>query len=107
MSFDNCTQAYAAGRSNIPKSDPMYGKHLDRDNDGIGCDNPPPGFQTKPATAPGDTSTGTQTETGAGTGTTLPKTGPAMDLGIGGGVVLLVGLAAAVIARRRKMRFTA
>ncbi|MEG3629740.1 excalibur calcium-binding domain-containing protein [Streptomyces poriticola] len=43
--FKNCTEAYENGVSNIPASDEEhYGKHLDRDNDGVGCDNPPADF---------------------------------------------------------------
>lgn len=45
--FKNCTAAYQAGRANIPASDPAYGKHLDDDGDGFGCDKPPPGFVPK------------------------------------------------------------
>ncbi len=106
MSFDNCTQAYAAGRSNIPKGDPAYAKKLDRDNDGIACDNPPAGFKTKPAQAT-ETSTGTKVETGAGNGDALPKTGPAAELGVAGGLLTVAGLTAALIVRRRKVRFQA
>jgi Excalibur calcium-binding domain len=36
--YANCTQAAAAGAFNIPVGDPGYGPHLDRDNDGIGCE---------------------------------------------------------------------
>lgn len=36
--YANCTQAAAAGAFNIPVGDPGYGTHLDRDNDGIGCE---------------------------------------------------------------------
>lgn len=43
--FPNCDAAYAAGYSNIPSSDPHYSKNLDRDHDGIGCDNPPADFK--------------------------------------------------------------
>jgi LPXTG-motif cell wall-anchored protein len=57
--FKNCTEAYDNGYSNIPKGDKHYGEHLDRDNDGVGCDNPPAGFV--PA---GDK----DTDDGAGTG---------------------------------------
>lgn len=37
--FRNCTEAKAAGRVNIPKGDPQYGWWLDRDGDGIGCED--------------------------------------------------------------------
>ncbi len=110
MSFDNCSQAYAAGRANIPKTDPAYAKKLDRDNDGVACDQPPAGF--KPA---GEQSSGDKSGSQAGTSTStktqredqLPQTGPAMDLGIAGAVILTAGLIATMIARRRRMKFTA
>ncbi|WP_049829482.1 excalibur calcium-binding domain-containing protein [Arthrobacter sp. RIT-PI-e] len=37
--FQNCTQAANAGVYNIPAGFPGYGTHLDRDLDGIGCEN--------------------------------------------------------------------
>jgi len=52
LPFGDCSEAYAAGRSNIPSTDPAYQESLDRDNDGVGCDKPPPGFVTKAAAAP-------------------------------------------------------
>lgn len=102
MPFKNCTEAYQAGRSHIPASDPDYGKHLDRDNDGFGCDNPPPGFKPAEGT---ETGTGTKVP-GAVDGAMLPKTGPAAELGIGGAAILLLGLAA-VLIRKRRIRFSA
>ncbi|WP_308298947.1 LAETG motif-containing sortase-dependent surface protein [Streptomyces sp. GESEQ-35] len=42
--FENCTEAYENGYANIPQGDEHYGDHLDRDRDGIGCDNPPADF---------------------------------------------------------------
>ncbi|WP_328938581.1 excalibur calcium-binding domain-containing protein [Streptomyces tauricus] len=42
--FKNCTEAYENGYSNIVKGDDHYGEHLDRDKDGIGCDQPPADF---------------------------------------------------------------
>lgn len=37
--FRNCTEARAAGYSNIRRGTYGYGPHLDRDNDGIGCES--------------------------------------------------------------------
>ncbi len=101
MSFANCDQAYAAGQSNIPKSSPNYSAKLDRDRDGIACDNPPPGF--KPA---GNTSTGTAV-TPPGGADQLPKTGPAMEVGIVGALLVAAGALAVVRSRRRRVHFTA
>jgi hypothetical protein len=37
-SFRNCTAARAAGAAPVRRGDPGYGSHLDRDDDGIGCE---------------------------------------------------------------------
>ena len=36
--FANCDEARAAGAAPVRRGDPGYGPHLDRDNDGIGCE---------------------------------------------------------------------
>ncbi|WP_040948486.1 thermonuclease family protein [Gorillibacterium massiliense] len=36
--FKNCSEARAAGAAPVHIGDPGYGKHLDRDGDGIGCE---------------------------------------------------------------------
>lgn len=36
--FRNCTEAREAGAAPVYRDDPGYGPHLDRDNDGIGCE---------------------------------------------------------------------
>lgn len=36
--FANCTQARAAGAAPVRIGDPGYGRHLDRDGDGVGCE---------------------------------------------------------------------
>lgn len=36
--YANCTESRAAGASNIRRGEPGYGPHLDRDNDGVGCE---------------------------------------------------------------------
>lgn len=36
--FANCTAARAAGAAPVRRGDPGYGPHLDRDNDGVGCE---------------------------------------------------------------------
>lgn len=36
--FANCTAARAAGAAPVRRGDDGYGRHLDRDNDGIGCE---------------------------------------------------------------------
>lgn len=39
VSYKNCDAARAAGAAPVLRGDPGYGKHLDRDGDGIGCEN--------------------------------------------------------------------
>ena len=36
--FKNCSEARAAGAAPVRVGDPGYGRHLDRDDDGIGCE---------------------------------------------------------------------
>ncbi|WP_230279785.1 excalibur calcium-binding domain-containing protein [Croceicoccus sp. Ery15] len=36
--YPNCAAARAAGAAPVRRGKPGYGRHLDRDNDGIGCE---------------------------------------------------------------------
>lgn len=36
--FPNCSAARAAGAAPVRMGDPGYGRHLDRDGDGVGCE---------------------------------------------------------------------
>jgi hypothetical protein len=36
--YVNCTAARAAGAAPVRRGQPGYGPHLDRDNDGVGCE---------------------------------------------------------------------
>ena len=36
--FANCSSARAAGAAPVRRGDPGYGPHLDRDDDGVGCE---------------------------------------------------------------------
>jgi hypothetical protein len=38
VSYANCSEARAAGAAPVRRGDPGYGPHLDRDNDGVGCE---------------------------------------------------------------------
>jgi hypothetical protein len=38
VGYANCTAARAAGAAPVRRGDPGYAAHLDRDNDGIGCE---------------------------------------------------------------------
>ncbi|HWT43630.1 MAG TPA: excalibur calcium-binding domain-containing protein, partial [Sphingopyxis sp.] len=36
--YPNCSAARAAGAAPVRQGTPGYGRHLDRDDDGIGCE---------------------------------------------------------------------
>jgi len=36
--YVNCSAAHAAGAAPVRRGDPGYAPHLDRDNDGVGCE---------------------------------------------------------------------
>jgi len=36
--YKNCTEAHNDGRYSIPRTDPAYAPHLDRDKDGLACE---------------------------------------------------------------------
>lgn len=38
VSYDNCSEARAAGVTPLHRGDPGYASHLDRDDDGIACE---------------------------------------------------------------------
>ncbi|AXL88509.1 hypothetical protein C4J65_09330 [Streptomyces sp. CB09001] len=116
--FKNCSEAYENGHSNIPKGDEHYGKHLDRDQDGVGCDKPPAGFvpaddkdtgaeDTDDAGAGSGTDSGSEEGGGAEAagqqGTDLAETGgddSTPYLAAGGAVVVLAGGGLLLAARR-------
>lgn len=120
MTFANCTAAYAAGRSDIPRGDPHYATHLDGNNDGIACERskapggfvpateptPPDGNEESMAPSPSPSKTVTGTKVPSNAGAELPTTGPGEATGIGAGLILL-GAAAVMIIRRRKTKFEA
>ncbi|WP_331714492.1 excalibur calcium-binding domain-containing protein [Auraticoccus cholistanensis] len=37
--YENCDAARAAGAAPVRTGDPGYGRHLDRDGDGVGCES--------------------------------------------------------------------
>ena len=37
--YKNCDAVRAAGKAPIRRGDPGYGRHLDRDGDGVGCED--------------------------------------------------------------------
>ena len=113
--FDNCSEAYENGHANIPATSDHYGKHLDRDDDGIGCDKPPADF-TPHEEIESDTDTDTDTGTGntentgsdskeQGGGTDLAETGGSNTtpyIAAGGAAVVLLGGGVMIAARKRR-----
>ncbi|WP_411575739.1 excalibur calcium-binding domain-containing protein [Streptomyces mutabilis] len=118
--FENCTEAYDAGYSNIKEGDEHYGDHLDRDKDGVGCDKPPAGFvpaddkdsgdkDSDDAAGSGDS--GNAENSGGGEeavgqqGTDLAETGgddTTPYIAAGGAAVVLAGGGLLLAARRRR-----
>ncbi|MFJ8144429.1 excalibur calcium-binding domain-containing protein [Streptomyces sp. NPDC096094] len=117
--FENCTEAYDAGYSNIQKGDEHYGEHLDRDKDGVGCDRPPADFvpaddkDTDDGAGSGDS--GKDENAGNGDaggeeaagqqGTDLAETGgddTTPYLAAGGAAVVLAGGGLLLATRRRR-----
>ncbi|MEV0171699.1 excalibur calcium-binding domain-containing protein [Streptomyces sp. NPDC050803] len=95
--FENCSEAYDAGYANIEEGDEHYGSHLDRDQDGIGCDQPPADFE--PAEDDADTASGSEEETDlAATG----GNGVTPYLAAGGATVILAGGGVLLAVRRRR-----
>ncbi|MBT1091939.1 excalibur calcium-binding domain-containing protein [Streptomyces sp. Tu102] len=97
--FENCAEAYANGYSDIPASDEHYGSRLDRDGDGLGCDNPPADFVPvgeRPAeegaaeegTASGEKQNGTDLAATGGDDSTPYLAAGGAALLAGGGVLL-------------------
>ncbi|NEC52005.1 LPXTG cell wall anchor domain-containing protein [Actinospica acidiphila] len=103
--FENCTDAYDNGYSNIAKGDEHYGRHLDRDNDGVGCDQPPAGFVPHDDSDDdaGAEDSGAKEENGGGTD--LAETGGSDTtpyIAAGGAAVVLLGGGLMIAARRRR-----
>lgn len=114
--FQNCTEAYDNGYSNIPVGDEHYAERLDRDKDGIGCDQPPADFVPVDDTNTGDEDAGagadesngtddTSPDTAGDQGTDLAATGGSSAtpyLAGGGAAVLLAGGGVLLAARKRR-----
>ncbi|MGV9840866.1 LAETG motif-containing sortase-dependent surface protein [Streptomyces fungicidicus] len=102
--FKNCTEAYENGYANIAKGDDHYGKHLDRDGDGVGCDRPPADFTPHEDGGTEAGSTGSDGEERGG-GTDLAETGGSDAtpyIAAGGAAVVLLGGGVMIAARRRR-----
>ena len=100
--FKNCTEAYENGYDNIARGDEHYDDDLDRDQDGIGCDQPPSDFV--PAEDQATDSENTASDTGQ-KDTDLAETGGSgatAYIAGGGAAVLLAGGGVLFTVRRRR-----
>ncbi|WP_151724084.1 excalibur calcium-binding domain-containing protein [Arthrobacter luteolus] len=108
--YPNCDAAAAAGVYNIPAGAPGYAPNLDRDGDGIACEDPtatpaPPAPTDMPLPNPGG-----QPPQVADVPAGAPSTGVAQEEGTdgtralvaGGAVVLLAGASLALYRKSRK-----
>ncbi|MFJ8631247.1 excalibur calcium-binding domain-containing protein [Streptomyces sp. NPDC093568] len=110
--FKNCAEAYANGYSDIPANDEHYGEHLDRDDDGIGCDNPPADFvpaENEAGSEADDEAEGEAAapadDSGSQGGTDLAATGgddSTPYLAAGGAAALLTGGGVLLAVHRRR-----
>lgn len=101
--FKNCTEAYENGYSNIARGDEHYDNDLDRDQDGIGCDQPPSDFVPAEDQGKDDEST-ENTASDTGKNTDLAETGGSgatAYIAGGGAAVLLAGGGVLFTVRRR------
>lgn len=79
--YRNCTEAWVAGDAPLGRDHPRYAPHLDRDGDGIACEDDPRSgttSTTKPSSTTGTVATtpiSTTTETTRRTSTQPPPTG--------------------------------
>ena len=103
--FKNCTEAYENGYSDIARDDEHYANDLDRDQDGIGCDQPPSDFVPAEDQGKDDESTeNTASDTGK-KNTDLAETGGSgatAYIAGGGAAVLLAGGGVLFTVRRRR-----
>lgn len=108
--YPNCDAAAANGVYNIPSSDPGYAPGLDRDKDGIACENPESTPTLPPTTTPSNPPTTPPLPTDQMSG--MPRGGvdagvtPDQGSGLGsvalaGGLVLAAAGAGAYVVRRR------
>lgn len=104
--FKNCTEAYENGFRDIPRSDTEhYADDLDRDQDGIGCDQPPSDFVPAEDQGTGDEGTEDTASDNGEKNTDLAETGGSGAtpyVAGGGAVVLLAGGGMLLAARKRR-----
>ncbi|MCW8221354.1 excalibur calcium-binding domain-containing protein, partial [Streptomyces griseolus] len=67
--YENCDAARAAGAAPVHRGDPGYAAHLDRDNDGVGCE-PYGSSGSGGGSSGGSSSNGSSSGGGSGGGST-------------------------------------
>lgn len=121
-SYRNCTELNAVYPGGVTKHHPAYRESLDRDHDGVACEQDgflPESQSTTPTASPSASespsaspsasvrpSTSVSSHTSTTTGPQLPLTGPGEGFLVGGGL-LAVGVLVALVVRRRRVRFQA
>jgi hypothetical protein len=103
--FNNCSEARAAGQTNIPQTQSSYRRALDRDGDGIACETNEGSAGTTNGQSTGSSGSlsgggSASVRINSGTGGQADRTDPAVPAAVGGLGVLVLG--ASVIALRRR-----
>lgn len=99
MPYSNCTELNQVHEFGVQAGHPDYRPSLDRDNDGVACEQQ--GKESQSAEAPA-----VRVQTEAGNSTSLPQTGPGEVTAIGA-LVIVFGAVVALAFRRRKVHFRA
>lgn len=110
MTYKNCTEAWKAGRSDIPKTDPAYALHLDgthsartpNEPDGIACEgkHAPSWFVPIKTFEKPKTNTNVAPKAQAIKQDELALTGPGSNYLTLGILVVLIGAALLVLGRK-------
>jgi hypothetical protein len=104
--FNNCSEARAAGKTDIPETSPSYRKVLDRDGDGTACEtNEGSSGSTSGSTSGGgggSTSSGSSgtVRINTGTGGGADRDSSALPAAVGGLGALVLGSSVVVLRRR-------
>jgi hypothetical protein len=103
--YSNCTQAKAAGHTNIPRTSPFYSSNLDSDHDGIACETSG-GSSSSSSSSSSSTSGGGSgsISVNTGSGGTADRTSPAVPAAVGGLGVVVLGGSAVAMRRRTTVR---
>lgn len=122
ITYRNCTELNVVYPGGVTKHHPAYSENLDRDHDGVACEQDgfmPESWVTSPtassSVSPSPSaspsvsarpSASASSHASTTTGPQLPLTGPGEGFLVGGGL-LAVGVLVALAVRRRRVRFQA